>query len=156
MRYHIILTLLMNSFINFTFAQTTINKNTKNTVYDINPNLHVFYYSWYGNPSTDSIYRHWSHNVIPHWSDKTWDNMPKFPGGEDIGANYYPELGCYSSNNDTIIDKHFQMMASAGIGVCVISWWGAGSYEDKSVPKYLSIAKKYHIKIAFHIEPRCW
>jgi glycoprotein endo-alpha-1,2-mannosidase len=44
-------------------------------------------------------------------------------------------------------------MRDAGIGVCVISWWGKGKYEDKSIPKYLDIADRFGLKIAFHIEP---
>jgi glycoprotein endo-alpha-1,2-mannosidase len=116
-------------------------------------NLFVFYYNWYGNPANDGKYCHWSHPVLPHWSDTTWNHRPSFPGGEDIGANYYPQLGCYSCNDTSIINKHMQMIAGAGIGVLVITWWGKDSYEDRSVRLYLDAASKHGLKIAFHIEP---
>ncbi len=116
-------------------------------------NVHTFYYGWYGNPDTDGEYLHWNHAILPHWSDTTWDNAGNFPGGEDIGADYYPQLGCYSSNDSSTICKHMEMIKNAGIGVLVLSWWGKGRFEDKSVMKYLDIAENYDLKIAFHIEP---
>lgn len=115
--------------------------------------IHTFYYSWYGSPEYDGKYFHWNHPIIPHWRDTTWNNAGAFAGGDDIGANYYPELGCYSSNDPNIISEHFRLMRMARIGVCVISWWGKNSYGDKSIQKYLNAAQKYGIKIAFHIEP---
>jgi hypothetical protein len=75
--------------------------------------------------------------VLPHWSDHTWDDMEGFPGGESIGANYYPELGCYSSTDKSVIDAHMKMIREAGIGVVVITWWGKDSFEDKSVLQVL-------------------
>ena len=119
----------------------------------VNYKLHTFYYNWYGNPETDGNYYHWAHPVLPHWSDTTWNHFPPFPGGENIGSNYYPQLGCYSSNDTAIISKHIKEIADAGIGVVVITWWGKGSYEDKSIPLYMSAADKAGIKITFHIEP---
>lgn len=115
--------------------------------------IHTFYYNWYGNPEFDGEYFHWNHSVLPHWSDTTWNHAGQFPGGDNVGANFYPALGCYSSNDPQIISKHFELMNRAGIGVCVISWWGKDSYEDKSIPQYLEAADKYNLKIAFHIEP---
>lgn len=46
-----------------------------------------------------------------------------------------------------------EMIAKAGIGVAVMSWWGKDGYEDKSLNSYLDIASKYDVKLAFHIEP---
>jgi glycoprotein endo-alpha-1,2-mannosidase len=120
---------------------------------NLNYKLHTFYYNWYGNPEKDGKYYHWAHDVLPHWSDTTWNHMPPFTGGNDIGANFYPKLGCYSSNDTSLIEKHMEMIAKAGIGVVVITWWGKDSYEDKSIPLYLKIADKHGIKITFHIEP---
>ena len=120
---------------------------------DINYKAHTFYYNWYGNPEHDGKYFHWAHDILPHWSDKTWDNAGKFPGKENIGANYYPELGTYSSNDRDIIKKHMEMLQKASIGVLVITWWGKDSFEDKSIQTYLNLAESYGLKIAFHIEP---
>lgn len=119
----------------------------------VNYNVHTFYYSWYGSPETDGNYDHWNHQIIPHWVDTTWNQAGNYPGGDDIGANYYPQLGCYSSNDPEIIEIHMKQIREAGIGVIAISWWGKGSSSDKSVKTYLDIAHKYHLKLAFHIEP---
>jgi len=119
----------------------------------ITEKVHIFYYNWYGSPGLDKNYHHWDHDILPHWSDKTWNNAGGYAGGNDIGANFYPELGCYSSNDPKIISEHFRLMQKAGIGVCVISWWGKNSFEDRSIPKYLNAAGNSGIKIAFHIEP---
>ena len=115
--------------------------------------IHTFYYSWYGSPEYDGKYSNWNHPIVPHQKDTTWNNAGSFAGGEDIGANYYPESGCYSSNDPILISEHFKLMQKARIGVCVISWWGKNSFGDKSVKKYLDAARACGIKIAFHIEP---
>jgi glycoprotein endo-alpha-1,2-mannosidase len=119
----------------------------------LNYKLHIFYYNWYGNPETDGKYYHWAHPVLPHWSDTTWNHFPPFPGGDNIGANYYPQLGCYSCNDTAIINKHLKMIADAGIGVMVITWWGKGSFEDRSIALYLKAAEKFGVRIIIHIEP---
>ena len=121
--------------------------------HEVNYDVHTFYYNWYGNVEVDGRQFHWNHDVLPHWSDHTWDDVEGFPGKDDIGANFYPELGCYSSNDKELIDAHMKMIRKAGIGVVVITWWGKDSYEDKSIIHYLNSAKKHGLKIAIHIEP---
>ena len=116
-------------------------------------NIHTFYYGWFGNPEYDGAYNNWNHHIIPHWIDSTWNDAGAFPGGEDIGANFYPQLGCYSSNNPEVITRHMKQIRKAGIGVVVLSWWGKDSFTDKSVSTYLDIAHKHGLKITFHIEP---
>jgi len=115
--------------------------------------VHTFYYAWYGNPEIDGDYYHWNHQIVPHWADKRWDSAGNFLGGKDIGADFYPELGCYSSNDPKTIEKHMRMIKDAGIGVVVISWWGKNAREERSMLDYFDIADKYDLKIAFHIEP---
>lgn len=124
-----------------------------NTNQEVNYNIHTFYYSWFGNPETDGAYNNWNHQIIPHWVDSTWNDMGNYPGGDDMGANFYPELGCYSSNDPEVIAMHMEQIRAAGIGVIAFSWWGKESFSDKSVHTYLDIADKYGLKIAFHIEP---
>lgn len=127
-------------------------KNTeKEQTAELNYKAHLFYYNWYGNPETDSIYYHWAHRIMKQFPD---DSVSAgFPGGDDIGANYYPQLGCYSSNDSLTIDRHMQMISNAGTGVIVLTWWGAGSYEDKNVGLIMNTAGQYNIKVCFHIEP---
>jgi len=119
----------------------------------VNYHIHTFYYAWYGNPEFDGAYHNWNHPILPHWIDTTWNNAGSYPGGDDIGANYYPQLGCYSSSNPKIISRHMKQMRKAGIGVLVFSWWGEDSFSDKTVSTYLDIANRFGLKIAFHIEP---
>lgn len=119
----------------------------------VNDKVHTFYYGWYANPENDGRYSNWNHLVIKHWIDTTWDNAGSYPGGDDIGANFYPQLGSYSSTNPEIIDTHMQQIRDAGVGVVAISWWGKGHLTDQSVPTLLDAAHKYGLKLAFHIEP---
>lgn len=113
-----------------------------------NYNVHAFYYPWYGNPKTDDFYYHWSHQQFVK------KGAPKsYPGGDDIGADFYPKLGCYSSNNEDDLNAHMQMLRRAQVGVISSSWWGKDSYTDKAVPRLLDAAENYGIKVCFHIEP---
>jgi glycoprotein endo-alpha-1,2-mannosidase len=62
----------------------------------------------YGTPETDGQWWHWNHEYLANW-DKTDRN--KYPTGvhqppEDIGANFYPSLGPYSSASEPIIRQH--------------------------------------------------
>ena len=119
----------------------------------VNYKVHTFYYGWYGNPEIDGGYNNWNHPIIPHWIDSTWNNLGSYPGGDDIGANYFPRLGSYSSNDLKVVNLHMKQIRQAGIGVVVLSWWGKDSFTDKSVKNYLDIAHSYGLKVAFHIEP---
>lgn len=99
----------------------------------------AFYYPWYGNPSTDGKWIHWtSHNHLPP---------------DDISSDYYPALGAYSSNDPAVVAQHMEWLRQAGIGVIITSWWGQGSWEDQTVPLLLQTADRYGIKVAFHVEP---
>jgi glycoprotein endo-alpha-1,2-mannosidase len=131
------------------------NKQTQKSLIntELNYKVHTFYYNWYGNPEYDGKYLHWAHDVLPHWSDTTWNNLPPLTGGDNIGANFYPQLGCYSSNDSSVISAHIKMIKQAGIGVLCLSWWGENSFEDKSVKLILDEADKEGIKVNFHLEP---
>ena len=87
----------------------------------VNYKVHIFYYGWYGNPEQDEKYNNWNHPIIPHWVDSTWNKAGSYPGGDDIGANFYPKLGSYSSNDPEIIDLHMRQIRQAGIGVVALS-----------------------------------
>jgi len=128
---------------------------------NLNYNVHTFYYAWYGSPEFDGQWWHWNHEYIPPW-DK--NDHKKYPTGahvppKDVGANFYPELGPYSSKDPKVLDKHLQMMADAKIGVISISWYPPGQADehgppsDGAVPVLLDIALKYGLKICLHVEP---
>lgn len=110
--------------------------------------VHAFYYPWYGNPATDGRYANWNHPVaVRH-------GLPRsFPGGEDIGANFYPQLGAYSCNDPAVLKKHMAMLRRARIGVICVSWWGKDSFTDRSLPQLFNVAHDYGIRINFHVEP---
>ena len=60
----------------------------------------AFYYPWYGNPATDGHYANWNHPVAVR------NEPPRaFPGGDNIGSNFYPSLGCYSINDPGLLRK---------------------------------------------------
>jgi glycoprotein endo-alpha-1,2-mannosidase len=119
----------------------------------VNYKVHTFYYSWFGTTEIDGDHHHWNHPIIPHWRDTTWNNAGSYEGTEDLGANFYPQLGDYSSNDPAIIEKHMEWIREAGIGVLSMSWWGKDSYSDKSMLVYLDLAEKYGLKINIHLEP---
>lgn len=55
-----------------------------------NPNIHAFYYSWYGNPEKDGEYIHWNHQYLPHWNAKISAQYPtgqKHQPPDDIGRH---------------------------------------------------------------------
>ncbi len=103
-------------------------------------NVHIFYYSWYGNPSFNGSYRHWQQG----------SHTPP----QDVGANLYPSRGAYDSGDfNGVVAQHMAWIAQAGVGVIVYSWWGQGSYEDARVMGTLNAANAYGIKVAWHMEP---
>ena len=136
------------------------------TVKDINPikashNVHIFYYPWFGNPTTDGKYIHWNHEYLPHWNKEV---AARYKHGihvppDDIGSDFYPELGCYSSSDENTIREHMQQIRASGAGVVVVSWYPEhkadqqGIPVDRLVPKLLNIAAEYGLKVTLHIEP---
>jgi hypothetical protein len=101
--------------------------------------VHLFYYPWYGSPTVNGSYRHW---------DQGGHTPPN-----DVGANFYPTLGAYDSGDTAALDQHMAWVRQSGAGTIVTSWWGQGSYEDNLVPRILTAAAKYGIKVAWHLEP---
>ena len=134
----------------------------KENVSSVSDGVHVFYYAWYGNQKQDGKWYHWNHEYLPNW-DKTDKRV--FPQGrhnvsnDDIGSNFYPELGLYSSSDQEVIAAHCKMIRDAHIGVIVVSWYPPtlsdpnGPAVDQLIPMLLDVAAHYGLKITFHIEP---
>lgn len=114
---------------------------------------HTFYYGWYGNPEFNKDYIGWNSGIIPHKVQTKWNDLPPYPGGDDLAANFYPQLGSYSSIDPEVIETHIQQIRDAGIGAVVLSWWGKDHFTNESVPAFLDTAQKYGLKIIFHLEP---
>ena len=81
--------------------------------------VHVFYYPWYANPEVDGKYVHWNHEYMQHWNKQEAERWPKgnHKPPEDIGANFYPELGPYSSMDRGVVTEHMKQIRRAGIGM---------------------------------------
>jgi glycoprotein endo-alpha-1,2-mannosidase len=108
----------------------------------------AFYYPWYGNPATDGRYANWNHPVAVR------NEPPRaFPGGDDIGSNFYPSLGCYSINDPGLIRLHMHQLRQAGVGALCVSWWGRDTFTDRALPGLFKAAEEAGLKINFHIEP---
>ncbi|KAG8444755.1 hypothetical protein GDO86_009795 [Hymenochirus boettgeri] len=142
-------------------SNVIVSQLNMETFTTLNYDFHIFYYSWYGNPDFDGKYIHWNHPLLKHWDAKIANNFPegRHSPPDDIAANFYPELGPYSSRDPSIIDEHMKQIGSASIGVVALSWYPPGMADDngepteKIVPTILEKAHKYGLKVTFHIEP---
>lgn len=107
----------------------------------------AFYYPWYGNPETDNRYANWNHPVAVR------NEPPRaFPGGEDIGANFYPAQGCYSVNDPKVLREHARQLRQAGAGALCSSWWGKNTFTDRALPALFKVAEETGLKVNFHLE----
>lgn len=124
---------------------------------------HIFYYPWYANMETDGAWNHWNHRVLSHWNPETAQKYLRdvnYVPPDDIGCNFYPKLGPYSSMNDEVVMEHMNKLKDY---VVVVSWWGRpdvndakdgeGYSTDLVMPKLFKAAEKTGAKIAFHLEP---
>lgn len=130
--------------------------------------VHAFYYLWYGTPEHDGEWKHWNHEVLPHWTKSVNDRYPeigsRFTPPHRIHSPFYPLSGPYSSQDESVIRHHFYLMHASGIDVVVLSWWGQcsnpsssdtqGVCTDDILPTIFRIADELNtVKIAFHLEP---
>lgn len=131
-----------------------LNNGTINFAYS---NVHIFYYAWYGNIDYDNDWNHWNHNYIPNWKKggKTKVYRKRHEAPLDIGSNYYPSLGCYSSRNPETISIHMKQLKDAGVGVVVVSWAPPGMKDSPNdvLPSLFYYASEQNIKVTLHIEP---
>ncbi|CAF3619111.1 unnamed protein product [Rotaria sp. Silwood1] len=125
-------------------------------------NYHIFYYPWYGNPEYDEgQYLHWNHHRLAHWNREKAAQYPQnqHKPPDDIGSNFYPLLGPYSSRSPVVLDKHMRMIRMSGAGTLSVSWYPPGMADDAGrpwddiIPHLLDAADKYKLKVCFHIEP---
>ena len=129
---------------------------------DVSYNVHVFYYAWYANPKVDGKWLHWNHDYLENWNKQDHRSYPTGkhdPNKDDIGSNFYPKLGCYSSSDENVISDHMYQIKKAGIGVLVLSWYPPNTADeqgqpvDRLLPRLLDAADKLSLKIALHVEP---
>lgn len=130
----------------FFFTNKTISSQNLNT------SAFCFYYNWYGSVEKDGKNYHWSHPVMPQNNNDTVTKS--FLGNGNIGADYYPLAGEYSSADTFTIARHMKEIASAGIGVIAVTWLGTDDASYKSVAIILDFANDNNLKVCFQIEPR--
>ena len=99
----------------------------------------TFFYPWYATPTQDGAWRHW---------DEGGHTPP-----DDIGSDYYPVRGAYSSTDPAILNGQMADIAAAGIDEIVTSWWGQGSFEDHALSSVLTAAAAHGVRVAVHLEP---
>jgi hypothetical protein len=99
----------------------------------------IFFYPWYATPGLRTGYRHWEQNGHT-------------PAG-DIGANFYPAAGLYSSLDPDTLAQQARQMAASGVDTVVTSWWGQGAYEDWMLPDLVTAVKAAGLRLAIHHEP---
>jgi hypothetical protein len=101
----------------------------------------VFYYPWYARPDDGGgVWRHWEqggHN----------------PDAGDIGSDFFPVRGAYSSADPAVLDAQLAEIAAAGIDTIVTSWWGRDSYENSVLGRVMAAAAAHGVRVAVHIEP---
>ena len=122
--------------------------------YPVDYRVHVFYYSWYGNPEQNQKWVHWNHRVLV-------DNGTQYEPPGAIGSTFWPALGPYSSTAPAVVKQHFKWIRQAGIGTVCLTWWGRGESDengergmtDAVLPLLFKTAKETGLKISFHIEP---
>jgi len=115
----------------------------------VSTGAHAFYYSWYGNPETNGHWMHWNHAVMARTEDQEHTCVPP----DDIGANFYPAMGLYSSLNPEDVREHMRQLRRAGVGVVSATWWGRDHYTDRTLEVLFDVAAEEGIKVNFHIEP---
>lgn len=152
-----------------------MNANEQRAVDDgpaVNERVAAFYYPWYRTPSHDGVYRHWNHDLLPHWTPEVNRRYgipgpghdPLRNGAGDVGSTHFPSLGLYSSLDRTVVRSHMAKMRDAGIGVVVVSWYPPGTVDegqpeeerldfDGMVPSLLDDAASYGLSLALHLEP---
>ena len=93
------------------------------------------YYPWYA----ADPFRHWTQ----------WDRVPPV----DLAANTMPLLGAYDSRSRAVVEQHARWIAESGVGVINMSWWGQGSFSDRTVPLVMDVMADHDIHVTFHLEP---
>jgi glycoprotein endo-alpha-1,2-mannosidase len=93
------------------------------------------YYPWYGAPSGPSGAWH-------QW----------IPGLLRYGAAHTPSAGFYDSLDTALSRRHVKEAHEAGIDGFAVSWWGRGSFEDRTFRALLSVADQEYFPLAIYYE----
>lgn len=101
----------------------------------------AFYYPWYGISNGPG-----GNGRTVHWG--TIDTA-----GQNISeSTHYPAGGAYDSHDPEVIRRHCRQAAESGIDTLIVSWWGAGSYEDRAMPLILDACGQAGLKATVYYE----
>ena len=106
----------------------------KKTLFTYTGKLHVMLFPLFKLSHSFFIFIR-NHEYIPNWDTKDKKIYPtgKHTPPDDIGANFYPLLGCYSSKSSATVNQHFQ-------------WIQVGHFHKFVCPSHLNNK----------ISPGCW
>ena len=71
------------------------------------PQVAIFYYAWYGTPTSDGAWEHWAQG----------GNAPP----QAIGSNFYPARGLYSSGRPAVVRAQMREIAGTGVNTVIVS-----------------------------------
>lgn len=77
--------------------------------------IQIFYSTSYRNLEYDGYWSQWKQDLFESYIEQS-NNNENSSILTVIGSNFYPLLGCYSSNDHQIIDVHFKQIQNAGVG----------------------------------------
>ncbi len=105
------------------------------------------------NDSTNSVETDWQ----PSFPIRATFYYPWFPEawtqqGINPYTNYTPQLGYYSSKDQSTLKQHIAMMQYGNIDAAIASWWGQGSQTDTKIPGLLSAATGTNFRWALYYE----
>jgi hypothetical protein len=95
----------------------------------------AFYYPWWGR--ADGPSGQWY-----HWN----------PGTPRHDVTDSPLLGLYDSNDSALVRRHIRWARAAGIDGFIASWWGPGSFEDRSLRVLLAVAEQEGFRVTILLE----
>ena len=98
----------------------------------------AFYYGWYGAPKLSGDWLHWQ--------------GPTTAGARQSPTLNTPLLGRYDSHDPAVLAQHAQWAKAAGLTGVVSSWWGVGSFEDRSLALLLDAMHGQGLKVAAYME----
>jgi hypothetical protein len=98
----------------------------------------AFYYGWDGRPERQNHWVHWGgENTTDHSTPQT---------------THYPAGGAYDSQDPALVDRHILEAKSHGVSGFIASWWGQGSYEDRSLALLLARAEQKGFQTSIYWE----
>ncbi|MGD1085608.1 MAG: glycoside hydrolase family 99-like domain-containing protein, partial [Verrucomicrobiota bacterium] len=98
----------------------------------------AFYYTWYGRPERQDHWVHWGgENTTNHSTPQT---------------THYPARGAYDSQDPALVDAHILEAKSSGVSGFIATWWGQGTYEDRSFALLLARAEQKEFKASLYWE----